>query len=112
MPNRAGPELGTIDVVTMLQDELGVDEAQARDLASIEVACPVPGEDRQSSLGEFMASEHGADKADEIINIASQAQESGATAEEALSQALGFAAVRDKSTGELSRVTQLESKKK
>lgn len=112
MPPRAGPELGVIDPVAMLQDRLGVDESQARDLASIQVACPIPGQDREASLGEFMTSEHGADKAEQIVDIATQAQEKGATPEEALAQALGFAAVRDRDTGELARVPQAESKKK
>jgi hypothetical protein len=96
----------------MLQDRLGVDEAQARDLANIAVACPVPGQGRQASLGEFMTSEHGADKADTIVDIATQALERGASPEEAMAQALGFAAVRDRETGELARVDPEESKKK
>ncbi len=107
------PQPETIDdAVGMLQERLGIDEVQARDLASIAVACPIPGESRNASLGEFMASEHGADKAGEIVDIATQAQERGATPEEALSQALGFAAVRDRETGELIKVVPEESKKK
>ena len=106
------PRTETIDAVGMLQDRLGIDEAQAHDLASIAVACPIPGEDRQASLGEFMTSEHGADKAAQIVDIATQAQERGANPEEAITQALGFAAVRDRETGELVRVSPEESKKK
>ncbi len=106
----ASPEIA--DPVVMLQDMLSVDEEQARDLASIAVACPIPGEDRQASLGEFMTSEHGADKAATIADIAMLAREKGASPEEALSQALGFAALRDNDTGELVRVLPEDSKKK
>ncbi len=63
-----------IDPVAMLQDRLGIDEIQARDLANIAVVCPIPGIDRQQSLGEFMASEHGAEKAVTIVNIAKDAR--------------------------------------
>lgn len=112
MPPKAGPEATVIDPVAMLQDRLGVDEAQARDFANIQVACPIPGQDREASLGEFMTSEHGADKAAQIVDIATQAQERGAAPEEALAQALGFAAVRDQDSGQLLRVSHAESKKK
>jgi hypothetical protein len=91
--------------VVMLQDRLGIDEDQARDLALIRVVCPVPGEDRQESLGDFMASEHGANKATTILDIAKSVVEKGGTPEEAISAALGFAALRDKDTGKLVRVT-------
>ncbi|MBI3624239.1 hypothetical protein HY218_01255, partial [Candidatus Saccharibacteria bacterium] len=76
------------------------------------VACIFPGPDRESSLGEFMSSEHGAEKAMTIVDIATGAQEKGASPEEALAQALGFAAVRDRGTGRLARVSQPDSKKK
>lgn len=112
MPSKVGPEATVVDPIAMLQDRLGIDETQARDLANIQVACPIPGQDREASLGEFMASKHGADKAAQIVDIATQAQEKGAAPEEALAQALGFAAVRDKDSGELVRVSQTESKKK
>ena len=112
MPQTIGAEVGVIDPVAMLQDRLGIDEEQARDLANIQVACPVPGQDREASLADFMTSEHGANKAPQIVDIAVSALEKGASAEEALAQALGFAAVRNKDTGELARVSQAESKKK
>lgn len=101
-----------LDTLTLLQDRLGVSEEQARDLMNIQVACPIPGEDRQASLGEFLTSEHGANKATTIIDIATQAREKGATAEQSLAQALGFAAVRDKNTGALARVADPDAKKK
>lgn len=98
----------TLDPVAMLSDRLGVDEERARDLANVAIACPVRGEDRQTSLGEFMVSDHGAEKAGTVIDLAAQAKEKGANEEEALSQALGFAAIRDKSGG-LARVIPAES---
>jgi hypothetical protein len=90
--------------IIKLQEALEVGESQARDIASIQVGCPIPGENRQSSLGEFMNSPHGAEKADEILEIAQDARRDGASAEKAMSQALGFSAVRDKETGNLLRV--------
>jgi len=112
MPETAQETRVVIDPLALLQERLGVTEVQARDLMNVQVACPVPGEDREASLGEFMTSEHGASMATTIVEIASQAKERGASVEESLAQALGFAAVRDKNTGALARVTKPEAKKK
>jgi hypothetical protein len=112
MSSVTSPEAGMIDPISLLQDRLGIDEEQARDLVNVQVACPIPGQDREASLGEFMTSEHGAEKAEQIVDIATQARERGAEPEEALAQALGFAAVRDQDTGGLARVKPPESKKK
>lgn len=43
--NLSAVDTGFETGVEFLQERLGVDEDQARDLANIEVACPVPGED-------------------------------------------------------------------
>lgn len=91
----------------LLEERLGVSLVEAEDLSRIEVACPLPGEGRQSSLGEFMTSEHGAGHSAHIINLARTAIERGASPEDAISQALGFAAVRD-DTGRLRRVEPSE----
>jgi hypothetical protein len=103
----------SIDPIALLQDRLGVDEERARDFANIAVACPVPGVgNREASLGDFMASPHGASMTTDILNLATEAQREGALPEAALSRALGFAAVRDRETGELARVNPEASKKK
>ncbi len=106
------PESSTADPIAILQERLGVDAAQAADLASIQVVCPVPGQQRETSLADFMTSEHGASKTAQIVDIAAAAQEKGAAPEEAIAQALGFAAVRNEHTGKLARVASPESKKK
>ncbi|HET7060026.1 MAG TPA: hypothetical protein VFH99_01765 [Candidatus Saccharimonadales bacterium] len=102
------PERRVPEPHVLLQESLGVSEEVARDLASVQVMCPKPGEDRQSSLAEFMTSPHGAGKAEQIIDIAREARESGADPEEALQRALGFAAIKDKETGRLLRVDDAE----
>lgn len=98
-----------INPILMLQDKLGISEEQARDLADIQVVCPVPGQDRQESLGEFMTSEHGTDKAKTIVETAQMHKEKGATPEEAVGYALGFAAVRNE-TGGLARISRDEER--
>ena len=106
-----------VDPVEMLQDRLGIDQAAAADLASIEISCPAPGRTERSSLGDFLSSDHGTEQGALAIveDIAAEAQE-GATHEEAIVRTLGKrAVVRDPDTGELARVTPLEpveSKKK
>lgn len=95
--------------VTMIRARLGVDEFQAQDLARIQVSCPVPGMDRISSLGEFMVSEHGADMASTILDLAVEAHKEGATPEQSFSRALGFSAMKDKETGSLLRVPTREA---
>lgn len=102
---------GGNDPIEMLQT-LGMDEAEARDLASVVVVCPIPGADRNSSLGEFMTSEHGKAKATTILETAKNAKEKGASNEEAIGQALGFTALLDKHTGKLVRVVPVEEEKK
>lgn len=108
---KTGPELGVTDSALLLQERLDIDVDQAIDLTTIRVVCPFPGQNRETSLGDFMASEHGASVTQQIVETAAQAHEKGATLDEALAQALGFAAVRDKETGGLARVEPVESKK-
>lgn len=101
--------------ITMIRARLGVDEIQAQDLARIQVACPMPGVEAVQSLGEFMISEHAADKVSVIMDLAVEAQQEGKTPEQSLSRALGFSAIKDKETGSLLRVPepkQPEPKKK
>lgn len=95
--------------INMIRTRLGVDELEAQDLARIQVSCPVPGMDRISSLGEFMVSEHGADMATTILDLASEAHSEGATPEQSISRALGFSAMKDKETGSLLRVPTRET---
>jgi hypothetical protein len=83
--------------VDEIRGRLGVDEAVAQDLASIFVACPIPGVD-------FMSSPHGQEKASQILDIASKAINEGATPEQSMERALGFSAVQDHETGKLTRV--------
>jgi hypothetical protein len=90
--------------VDEIRGRLGVDEAVAQDLASIFVACPIPGVDRQTSLADFMSSPHGQEKASQILDIASKAINEGATPEQSMERALGFSAVQDHETGKLTRV--------
>lgn len=93
------------DVLSLIQQRLDIDEVQARSIASVAIRCPFPGAgQREGSLGEFLASEHGAEQSDAILDIASGAREKGATPEEAIGNALGFAAIRDPETKELVRV--------
>lgn len=108
----ATQESATREAHILLQEALGVSEAVARDLASVQIECPVPGEGRQGSLGEFMASEHGAGKAGQIIETARTEVKTGASPEDAVKRALGFAAVIDKDTGKMARLTAPEQVKK
>lgn len=115
MPLGTNPEVGVIDPVAMLQDRLGIDEAEAADLANIQVRCPAPGQTEEASLGDFMASKHGSEQgALEIVeDIAAEVQEQGVSHEEAIVRTLGKrAVVRDEDTGALVRVPPTESKKK
>jgi hypothetical protein len=115
MSLKVGPELGVIDPVALLQDRLGVDEDQARDLASIRVKCIAPGRTDESSLGDFIASDHGAEQdAKGIVeDIAAEVHNEGASHEDAIVAILGKRAVeRNEDTGALVRVTPVESKKK
>jgi hypothetical protein len=91
------------DAVAELQASLGVDQEIAQDLSMVLVECPIPGEARLTSLGDFMGSDHGAAKAGQILEAARRAKESGATPEESLQRALGFAAVINQETGMLQR---------
>jgi hypothetical protein len=90
--------------INEIQGRLGVDEAVAQDLASIFVTCPIPGTERQTSLADFMASPHGQEKADQILDLASKAIREGATLEQSIERALGFSAVPDPETGKLARI--------
>ncbi|HEY4963812.1 MAG TPA: hypothetical protein VIH90_03905 [Candidatus Saccharimonadales bacterium] len=91
-------------VIAMLQQELGVSEDVAASFASVVVECPKPGEGRDSTLAEFITSEHGTDKKDVIIERTKAGLERGASPDEALIGALGFSAKVDE-TGQLVRFT-------
>ena len=107
-------EMRQINPVDRIMEVLGVSEQVAQDFTNIAVACPVPGEGRDASLGKFLASAHGADMSDQIIEVVRQEIDTGAEPEQAFARALGFSATQDRETGKLRRVENLPegSKKK
>ncbi|HVA10712.1 MAG TPA: hypothetical protein VNG32_00915 [Candidatus Dormibacteraeota bacterium] len=132
MPLQAGPELGVVDqpevidaeavndTVAILQEELGIDEDAARDLADIQIICPAEeGGGKTSSFGDFAASKHGAEHgASRMVKaIANEVKrEKGKIShEEALVRTVGsLSIIRDDNTGKAVRVSTVEagSKKK
>lgn len=110
-----GPPLASqeqvIEAHTFLQESLGVSPEVAEDLASVSVACPDPrGGGAQTTLGEFMTSEHAADKVGEVLEVMREEIADGASHDKAIRRALGAASVtvEDKSTGRLVRVAQVK----
>lgn len=112
------------DVIAMLQEELEIDRATAQDFASIQVKCTAPGRTDESSLGDFLAMNHGGEEGSKeearaaalgvVRDIATEAK--GRTIrhlEKGLVMTLGRrAVVRDEDIGGLARVRIDESKKK
>jgi hypothetical protein len=100
------PEQRVVDVHLFLQENLGITEDVARDLADIQVECPVPGVNAQLSLGEFILTPHGSEKIETVMTQAKKAMELGADVETALGFGLGAMAVKTDEAGKLIRVSR------
>lgn len=104
MPAESLPQIEGLDSIDQIMTEAEVDRADAEYIAGVLVKCPMKGpngEVREMTFGELMTTEHGQEHGVETLLLARRKLEAGVDLQEAMSDALGSQAIRDRETGEL-----------
>jgi hypothetical protein len=104
----AGQEqTSNIEAYELLRARLGVTEDEARDLAGVLITCPfeIDGERPETSLGDYLTSDHGAKTSGDTLDVIREEIDGGMSHDKAIRIALGATSVHmDKESGKLLRV--------